>query len=116
MEIFSLVVCVCVCVCTKLLQLCLTLYDHMGCSSPGSSVRGILQARALEWVAMPCSRGSSRGLPMALRSPELAGRFLTTTATCEACRKHSCIVRMKKALKYADFFQSLRIIWFKKSG
>ena len=30
------------------------------CNPPGSSVRGILQARVLEWVAMPSSRGSSR--------------------------------------------------------
>ena len=30
----------------------------MDCSLPGSSVRGILQARILEWVAMPSSRGS----------------------------------------------------------
>ena len=29
------------------------------CSLPGSSVRGILQARILEWVAMPSSKGSS---------------------------------------------------------
>ena len=34
-------------------QSCPTLCDHMGCSPPGSSVRGILQARVLEWVAMP---------------------------------------------------------------
>ena len=33
--------------------------DPMDCSPPGSSVRGILQARVLEWVAMPSSRGSS---------------------------------------------------------
>ena len=31
----------------------------MGHSLPGSSVHGILQARILEWVAMPSSRGSS---------------------------------------------------------
>ena len=31
----------------------------MDCSQPGSSVHGILQARILEWVAMPSSRGSS---------------------------------------------------------
>jgi len=29
----------------------------MDCSSPGSSVHGILQARILEWVAIPFSRG-----------------------------------------------------------
>ena len=38
----------------KLLQLCLTLCDHMDCSPPGSSVHGILQERILEWIAMPC--------------------------------------------------------------
>ena len=43
----------------KLLQLCLTLCDPMDCSPPGSSVQGILQARILEWVAMPSSRGYS---------------------------------------------------------
>ena len=31
-------------------KLCLTLWDPMDCSSPGSSVHGILQARILEWV------------------------------------------------------------------
>ena len=39
-------------VCVQLLQLCLTLWDPMDCSLPGSSVHGILQARILEWVAM----------------------------------------------------------------
>ena len=38
---------------TKSLQSCLTLCDPMDCSLPGSSVRRILQARILEWVAMP---------------------------------------------------------------
>ena len=38
------------CVCAKS---CLTLCDPMNCSPLGSSVHGILQARILEWVAMP---------------------------------------------------------------
>ena len=37
-----------------------TLCGSMACSPPGSSVHGILQARLLEWVAMPSSRGSSQ--------------------------------------------------------
>ena len=41
------------CVHAKLLQSSLTLFDPMDCSPPGSSVHGILQARILEWVAMP---------------------------------------------------------------
>ena len=38
---------------------CLTLADSMAYSLPGSFVHGILQARILEWVAVPFSRGSS---------------------------------------------------------
>ena len=45
---------------SKLAQSCPTLCDPMDCSLPGSSIHGILQARTLEWVAMPSSRGSSR--------------------------------------------------------
>ena len=36
------------------------LCDPMDCRASGSSVHGILQARILEWVAMPSSRGSSQ--------------------------------------------------------
>ena len=39
-------------------HLCPTLCDRMDCSLPGSSVHRILQARRLEWVAIPFSRGS----------------------------------------------------------
>ena len=35
-----------------------TLSDTMDCSLPGSSVHGIFQARALEWVAMPLGVGN----------------------------------------------------------
>ena len=42
----------------QLLHSCLTLCDPMGCSLPGSSVHGGSQARILEWVAMPSSKGS----------------------------------------------------------
>ena len=48
------------CVCAKSLQWYPTLCDPIDCSPPGSSVHGILQARILEWVAMPSSRGSSQ--------------------------------------------------------
>ena len=50
--------CGCVCVCAKLLQLCPTLCDPVDCSPTGSSVHEILQARTLEWVAVPSSRAS----------------------------------------------------------
>ena len=41
-------------------QSCLTLCSPMGCSPPGSSIHGILQARILERVAISYSRGSSQ--------------------------------------------------------
>ena len=47
------------CLPAKSLQSHPTLCDPMDCSSPGFSVHGILQARILEWVPMPSSRGSS---------------------------------------------------------
>ena len=43
----------------KSLQSCQTLCNPMDCSPPGFSVHGILQARMLEWMAMPSSRGCS---------------------------------------------------------
>ena len=42
------------------IQLCLTLCDPMDSSPSGSSVHRILQARIMEWAAMPYSRGSSQ--------------------------------------------------------
>ena len=44
----------------KVTQSCLTFWDPMDCSLQGSSVLGILQARILEWVAIPFSRVSSQ--------------------------------------------------------
>ena len=40
-------------------QLCPTVCHPMDCGPPGSSVQGILQARILEWVAIPFSKGYS---------------------------------------------------------
>ena len=48
------------CVCANSLQLCPAPCDPVDCSPLGSSVHGILQAKILEWVAIPSSRGSSR--------------------------------------------------------
>ena len=49
------------CMLAQSLQSCLPLCDPMHCSLPGSSVHGILQARILEWAAMPSS-GSHTGM------------------------------------------------------
>ena len=48
------------CVRAKSLQLCPTLCDLMDHNPPGSFVHETLQARILEWVSMPSSRGSSQ--------------------------------------------------------
>ena len=57
----------------------------MDCSPPGSSVHGILQARILEQVAIPFSRGSSR-LRDGTQVSGIAGRFFIVWATREVLR------------------------------
>ena len=57
---------------SEVAQSCLTLYDPVNCSLPGSSVHRILQARILEWAAIYFSRdlpdpGIDPGLPIAGR-------------------------------------------------
>ena len=49
------------------------------------TVHGILQARILEWVAFPFSRGSSQPRDQTQVS-RIAGRFFTSWATREAIR------------------------------
>ena len=66
----------------KVTQLCPTLCDPMDCSPPGSSVRGILQAKTLEWVVIPFSRGSSWPRDWTQVSC-IAGRFFISWATRE---------------------------------
>ena len=62
------------------------LCDPMDCCLPIPSVHGILQARILEWVAMPSSRGSSwpRDLTCVAYVYCIGGGFFTTSTTCEA--------------------------------
>ena len=57
-------------------QLCPTLCSSVDCSLPGSSLLGILQARALEWVAIPFFRGFSQPRDRTQLSC-IAGRFIT---------------------------------------
>ena len=58
-------------------QSCLTLCDPMDGGPPGSSVHVILQARILEWVAIPFSRESPQPRDRTWVS-HIAGRFLIT--------------------------------------
>ena len=75
-----------------------TLCDPMDCGLPGSSAHGIFQARILEWIAIPFSRGSSQPRDGTQISC-ITGRFFTIGAT----RDHTCIKTMliiTIALKY----------------
>ena len=60
--------------------------DPMDCNPPGSSVYGILQAKILEWVAIPSSRASSPSRDRTCVSyfTALADGFFTTSTTREA--------------------------------
>jgi len=71
----------------KVAQSCLTLCNPMDCSPAGSSVHGILQARILEWVAFPFSRGSSQPRHRTQVS-RIAGGFFPVWATSYT---YSCI-------------------------
>ena len=64
-------------------QSCQTLCNPMNCSLPTSSVPGVSQARILEWVAMPSSRGSFAPRDQTQVSC-IAGRFFTVWATRKA--------------------------------
>ena len=68
--------------CVLAAQSCLTLCDCMECSSPGSSVHVISQARILEWVPIPFSRGSSWPSDLTWVSC-IAYSFSTVSATRE---------------------------------
>ena len=60
-------------------QSCSTLCDSMDCSLPSSSVHGISQARALEWIAIPFSREFSRSRNQTQVSC-IVGKFFTIWA------------------------------------
>ena len=92
--------------CAKLLQLCPTLCNPMGCSQPGSSVHGILQTRMLEWVAMPFSRDlPDAGIePTSLTSPALAGGSFTTSTTWETCSLDNLAINPLQNILFANIF------------
>ena len=70
------------CVCL-VAQLCQTLCNSMDCSPPGSPVHGDSQARILEWVSKPSSKGSPQPRDWTQVS-HIAGRFFTIWVIREA--------------------------------
>ena len=97
-------------VCVLVAQSCPSLCNPMDCSLPGFSVLEIFQARILEWIAIPFSRGSSLPRDRTLVSC-IAGRFFTIWAT----RKSSIFVKLTKltpgytgSLKITQYLYSKR--------
>ena len=93
----------------KVTQSCLTLCDPMDCT-----VHGILQARILEWVAFPFSRGSSQPRDQTQVS-HIAGGFFTIWATREVYKmiiSTKLLTTMKKKIRSGLFiFQQASIKW-----
>ena len=91
------------CGCVKVAQSCPTLCDPMD-----YIVHGILQARILQLIALPFSRGSSQPRDQTQVS-HIAGRFFTSWATREAYHlpKHQC--------PFPQTDQSLPCLWTSKS-
>ena len=74
------------------LESCSTLCNPVDCSLSGSSVHGILQARVLEWVAVPFSKGFSQPRDRTWLSC-IASRFFTIWATRKAhLFAHWCLI------------------------
>ena len=73
-------------------QLCPTFCHPMDCSPPGFSVHGILQARILEWVAIPFSKGSyrQRSNPVS----QIAGRFFAVWAPVSGVQQSDTVIHI----------------------
>ena len=74
----------------KVTQSCPILCSPMDYGPPGSSVHGILQARMLEWVAIPFSRGSYQPRDWTWVSC-IAGRLFTIWTTREVRGRGGCV-------------------------
>ena len=86
----------------KVTQSCLIL-----CDPKDYTVHGILQARILEWVAVPFSRGSSQPRDRTQVS-HIAGGFFTSWATREAPRMHKWCKRQQRIIRFFCDFVSGR--------
>ena len=96
----------CVLICFSCVRLC----DTMNCSPPGSSVHGILQARILEWAAMPSSRGSSRPRGRThISYVSCIGKWdLYTSTTWEACFIYSSV---HMSIQVSQLIPCYLILW-----
>ena len=95
----------------KSLQLCPTLCDPMNHSPPGSSVHEILQARILEWIAMPSFRGSSCSVPRDVEfsrtcadSKDLLAPPESSGTSLQFSRLLKALVRLQECVCFFVFF------------
>ena len=105
LKVSTLVCIVCVCLCS-VIQSCLILCNPVDCFPPCSSVHEIIQARILQWVAMPTSMGSSRprDRTYVFTSPALAAGIFTP----EPSLHYTFILYF---VLTAIFFRNIPILW-----
>ena len=103
--------------CVVAMQSYLTLCNPKNGSSSGSSVNGILQARILEWVAIPFSRGSSQSSDR-IQVSCIVGRFFANWATREAQAKYKITIKSylpvtAHCVKLYTYISQLQLIQYK---
>ena len=85
--------------CAKSPQSCLMLCNCMDCNLLGSSVHGILQARILEWAAIPFSRESSKPRSPALQADSLpsepSGKSIHVFMYTYSCSLEGMMLKLK---------------------
>ena len=92
---------------------CLTLWDPKDCSPPGSSVHGTLQARTLEWVAMPSPRGPSRPRSgISISSISCVGRWVHYHCTPCLWVGNSCTLSDLSSLLYLLWWSVVSDPWY----
>ena len=84
------------------------LCDPMDCSLSGSSVHGIFQARALEWVTISFSMGSSQPRDRTWVS-RIVGRCFTVWATREAHQGSSLVGTLAKCATTCICFPYIKV-------
>ena len=78
---------------------CMTVYNPMDCALPGSSVRGILQARTLEWVDISFSMWHGRGTKMTEKSTSQRKNIRHDPVKVESQEKHEAFFQLPSSLK-----------------
>ena len=103
-----------VCSCVLVTQSRPLLYDPMDCGLSGSSVHGVLQARIMEWIAIPFSRGFSWPRDQT-RLSCMAGRFFTIWATRDLERKIDLSQRVIQYLSHWIVLETAISGWKRKT-